>query len=142
MFEQDLAREQRQERQEERHDRHADHVAEIGARRGQHVLEGVRERTPALLDATTDDVEVALEQNEVRSLARDGHGALDRETGVRGVHGRGVVDTVAKEPDDVPGLLEREDDALLLVRVHLYEQVREFRCVPKGLVVQFVKLLA
>ena len=83
-----------------------------------------------------------FEQDEVRSLARDVHGALDREAGVRRVHRRGVVDAVAEKPDDVPGLLEREDDALLLVRVHLDEEVGLLRGVPQRLVVQFVELLA
>ena len=67
-------------------------------------------------------------------------GVLDREAGVGRVHGRRVVDAVAEEADDVAHLLQRQDDALLLVRIHLHEQVGPLGLAPQRLVVQLVEL--
>ena len=94
------------------------------------------------LDAAPDDVEAALEQHEVGGLARDVHGLVHRQAGVGRVHRGRVVDAVAEEADDVAGLLQREDDAFLLIRIDLDEQVGLLGRVPQRLVVQLVELRA
>ena len=92
-------------------------------------------RRPSSMPAP-DDVQVALQQHEVRGLARDVHRLLDREARVGRVHRRRIVHAVAEEADDVPIFLSDEDDALLLVRVDLDEQIRALRVAPQRLVVQ------
>jgi len=90
----------------------------------QHVLQGVRVGASTLLDAHPDDVEVLLEEDEVSSLAGHVDGGLDRQARVGAVHRRCIVDPVAEEADDVPGLLQGQNDALLLARVDLGEEDR------------------
>ena len=64
---------------------------------------------------------------------------LDGEAGVRRVHRRRVVHAVPQEPDDVPHLLQGEDDPLLLVRIDLDEQVGLLRRPPERLVLEVVE---
>ena len=39
------------------------------------------------------------------------------------MHGRRIVHAVAEKADDVPHLLDRQDDPLLLIGIHLHEQI-------------------
>ena len=82
----------------------------------------------------------ALQQHEVGGLPRDVDRLLHRQARVGGVHRRRVVDAVAQEADDVAHLLQRQDDALLLVRIDLDEEVGPLRGAPQRLVVQLVEL--
>src|SRR5947209_5876989 len=68
--------------------------------------------------------------------------ALDRDADVRGVERRRVVDSIAQEPDRVPGLLEREDDSLLLIRLHFREDVDRGRALAQGGVGELAQLAA
>jgi hypothetical protein len=106
VVQEDLASQERQERQEQRRCGHADHVAQVGAHRREHVLQGIREGLAAFLDATADDVQAPLEQDEIGG--RTGHidRLLNRETGVGRMHGRRIVHAVAEKADDVPHLLD------------------------------------
>jgi len=83
----------------------------------------------AFLDATANDVE--SRSSSTKSAASRATSTRPSTTaGVGRVHRRGVVDAVAEEPDDVPSSSAR-DDALLLVRIHLDEQVGVLRRVPE-----------
>ena len=68
--------------------------------------------------------QVLLQQHDVRRLLGHVHGAVHRDAHVGGVQRRGVVDAVAHVADHVARLPQREDDALLLVRLDLGEDVR------------------
>ena len=48
---------------------------------------------------------------------------VDRNADIGGVQRRSIVDAVAHVADDVAGLAQRENDALLLVRLDLGEDV-------------------
>ena len=73
-------------------------------------------RTPSHQDA-----QVLLQQDDVGRLLGHVHRVVHRDADVGGVQGRGVVDPVAHVADDVAGLLQGQDDPLLLVRLHLGE---------------------
>jgi hypothetical protein len=109
-------------RQQRRRERHADHVPEICARRNRDVLERVRERAPAVLHARAQDVEVALQEDDVGALACDVHGLIDRDADVGRVQCWGVVDSVPEVADRLARSLERAHDALLLLRIDLGEE--------------------
>ena len=66
-----------------------------------------------------------LRSSSTKSRRLAGHvdRLLDREAGVGRVHGGRVVDAVAQKADDVPHLLERQDDPLLLIRIDLDEEI-------------------
>jgi hypothetical protein len=64
-----------------------------------------------------------LEQDKIRSLARNINGSLDGQAHIRCVQRRHIIDSVADVPDNVPGFLEREDQALLLARFDLSENI-------------------
>ena len=76
------------------------------------------------------------------AVPRDVDRLLDRDAGVGRVHRRRVVDAVAEEADDVPGLLERQDDPLLLIGIDLRERSRCARPSPERFVVELVELRA
>ena len=122
VVEQDLLRDQRQERQERRRERHADHVAEVRARRNRDVLERIRKRAAPVLDPRAQDIEVALQEDDVGALAGDVHGLVDRNADVGRVQRGSVVDPVAEVADRVARALERTHDALLLLRIDLGEE--------------------
>ena len=121
--EQDLLRQQRQKRQEQRCARHAEHVSEIRAGGDEHVLERIGKGAPPLAHAIDQHFEVVLEQDEIGGLTRNIDRALDRQAHVRRVQGRHVVDSVADVADDVTGLLESENQALLLARFDFGEDI-------------------
>ena len=124
VVEQDLTGRQRQERQEQRRRRHADHVAEVGARGDQDVLERVGERLPPLLDAAADDVQARAPAARSRRppARRRPPAATERLVSAACMAGASLI-AVAQEADDVPHLLQRQDDAFLLIRIHLDEQI-------------------
>ena len=68
------------------------------------------------------DVEVALQQDDVGALACDVHGLVDRDADVGRVQRGGVVDAVPEVADRVARALERAHDALLLLRIDLGEE--------------------
>ena len=142
VVQEDLAGQERKERQEQRGGRHADHVAEVRAHRRQHVLQRVRKGLAAFLDASADDIQTSLEQDEIRRLPGHVNRLLNREARVRRVHGGRIVHAVAEKADDVPHLLERQDDPLLLVRIHLHEEIRGFGRAPERFVGQALKVTA
>ncbi len=76
-------------------------------------------RTPSISTSRS-----LLQQHDVGRLLGHVHGAVDGDADVRRVQGRGVVDAVAHVADHVPALAQRQDDALLLVRLDLGEDVR------------------
>ncbi len=121
VVQQDLGREHRQERQEQGGRGHADHVAEVGAGGDVDVLQRVGEGVPALVDALADHVEVVLEQHHVGRVPGHVDRGIDRDAHVGRVQCRCVVDAVAQVADHAPALLQRADDALLLVGLDLRE---------------------
>ena len=60
------------------------------------------------------DVQVALEQDNVGGVLGDVDGGRNGHADVRRVDGGRVVDAVAQEADDVVATLEREYDAVFL----------------------------
>ena len=66
-------------------------------------------------------------QDEVGRFAGDVHGPFDGDPDIGVVEGRCVIDAIAQVADDVPGLLQGADDALLLVGIDLGEQGRHAR---------------
>ena len=65
--------------------------------------------------------QVLLQQHDVGAFARDIDRGVDRNAHVGEVQRRRIVDPVAHIADRVPRLLQRADDALLLLRVDLGE---------------------
>ena len=51
---------------------------EIRTGRDQHVLQRVRKRLPSLLDAASDDVQSALQEDDIGRLSRDIDRIVDR----------------------------------------------------------------
>ena len=110
----DLDGEHGQEGQEEAAAHDAEHVAEVGARPHADVLDDVSEDLAALDDAVVQHEEALLQQDDVRRLLGHVHGGVHGDPDVRLLEGRGVVDAVPHEPDDVPLALQGLDDLLLL----------------------------
>ena len=81
-------------------------------------------------------VQPSLEEDEIGRLPRHVDRLFDRQTGVGGVHGRRVVDAVSEKSDDVPHLLQRENDAFFLIRIDFDEEICLLRDRPEGLVVK------
>ena len=81
-----------------------------------------------------------LQQHEIGGLLGHVHRLVHRDAHVGGVQGRGVVDPVAHVADDVTPLLQGQDDAFLLVGVHLDEEGRPLHDLPQRLVAQIVQL--
>jgi hypothetical protein len=67
------------------------------------------------------------------------HRGIHRDAHVGRVQRGRVVDAVAHVADHVAGLLQRQDDALLLVRVHLGEDRGALREMPQRLVAHLVE---
>ena len=84
------------------------------------VLANVRRpwRTPS-----SEHAQVLVEQHDRGRLLGHVDGAVDRDADVRGVQRGRVVDAVAHVADDAAGWRERADDALLLDRLDLGEDV-------------------
>ena len=123
VVEQDLRRQHRQEGQEYRGGRHAEHVAEVGAGAHHDVLADVGEGAPAFEHAVVQHLQVALEQDQIGRFLGHIHRRIDRQAHVRRMQRRRIVDAVAEIADDVAARLEREDDAVLLRRVHAAKQI-------------------
>ena len=83
-----------------------------------------------------------FEQHQIGSIFRHVHGRIHRDADVGGVQGRRVVDAVAHVADDVPGLLQGQDDALLLVGIHFGEDGGAFGGVPERLVAQVIQVVS
>ena len=113
---------------------HAEHVAEIGARRHEDVLEGIGEGRPPFPHPLQQNLQVFLQQNDVGRFPRHVDRAVDGKPGVGGVQGRGVVDAVPHETDDIAGLFRRQQDALLLVGLDLGEDIRLVDPMPESLI--------
>ena len=58
------------------------------------------------------------------------------------MHGRCVIDAIAKKSDDVAHFLQGQNDPLLLVGIDFGEEVGLLRGVPEGFVVQLVELMS
>jgi len=80
-------------------------------------------------------------EDEIRRFLGHVHCLVHGNADVRGVQGRRVIDAVAHVAHDVAGLLQRQDDALLLVGIHLREDGGVLRDVPECLVLQICHLL-
>ena len=61
---------------------------------------------------------------------------VDRQARVGRMHGRRIVDAVAKKPNDMAHLFQCEDDAFLLIGIDLHEQIRSLGGVPECFLVQ------
>ncbi len=88
-----------------------------------HVLQRVGEGRASLPHTLDQHIQILLQQHDVGDLLGHVHGALDGEADVGGVQRRGVVDPVAHVADDVARLAQGQDEALLLVGLHLGEHV-------------------
>ncbi|CAM5350633.1 hypothetical protein SSTU70S_00265 [Stutzerimonas stutzeri] len=142
IVQQDLLGQQRQERQEERRHSHADHVAEVGAGSQVDVLERVGEGAPAFIDALADQRQLVAQQHEVGGLLGHIHRGVHGDADIRGVQRRRVVDPVAEKAHHMTGLLQRADDALLLVGIDLGEQADAWRQVDQRLVAHLPQFAA
>ena len=85
------------------------------------IFERVGKGSPSILDAAAQAVEIAAQEDNVGTLARDIHGLLDRDADIGRMQSRCVVDAVAEISDRVPGLLQGADDPLLLLRIDFNE---------------------
>ena len=132
VVEQDLLGGERQERQQRRRQRHADHVAEIRAGRDADIFERVGEGAPAVLDAAAQNVEVALQQDDVGALAGDVDRLVDRDADIGRMQRRRIVDAVAEIADRMPDLLQGADDPLLLLGIDLDEEIGARRAGAKA----------
>ena len=56
------------------------------------------------------------------------------------MHGGRIVHAVAEKADDVPHLLDGQDDPFLLIRIHLHKEIRGFGRVPQRFVGQALKV--
>ena len=56
------------------------------------------------------------------------------------MHGRRVVHAVAEKADDVPHLLDRQDDPFLLIRIDLHEEIGGFGGAPQRFVRQALQV--
>ena len=121
IVEQDLRSEQWQKRQEQRSHGHAEHVAEVCTDGRQDVLVSVGKRPATFVDAVTQNVQVLFEQHKIRSIFRNILGGIHRDADVCSMQGWRVVNAVAHVADDMPGLLECQNDTFLLVGVHFGE---------------------
>src|SRR5262249_15995836 len=90
----------------------AEHVAEIGAGGHADVFEDSDEDLAALQHALFEHQQALFQQDDIGRLLGDVHGVIDRDAHIGRAQGRGVVDAVAHEADDVAFALERLDDAL------------------------------
>ena len=66
---------------------------------------------------------IVFEQDQIGGRTRDIGGAVDRDPDIGGVQRRRVVDAVAHEADDMAEPLQRQQDAMLLLRVDAAEQI-------------------
>ena len=64
-----------------------------------------------------------FEQDQIGRRARDIGGAIDRNPDIGGVQRRRVVDAVAHEADDMAEPLQRQQNAMLLLRVDAAKQI-------------------
>ena len=115
-------------------------MSKIRARRRRHTLERVCESPAALRDAAANGRQPGFEKDEIGRRTCHVDGALYRETRVGGMQCRRIVHAVAEQPDDVSGLLQRRDDALLLVRIDFDEAIGELHHVPERLVMERIEL--
>ena len=115
--EQNLFGQKRKKRKKKRRASHAEHVSEVRARRDEDVLKRVGKSAPAFAHAIHQHFKIALEQDKIRGLARNIDSAFHRETYIRGVQRRCVVNSIAQVTDNVAGFFERDDDPLLLHRL-------------------------
>ena len=83
-----------------------------------------------------------LEQHEVGRVFRDVDGLIHGDADVGRVQRGRIVDAVPEIADDVTGLLEREHDALLLVRIDLREEIGSLGYAPERFVAQQGELRA
>ena len=112
--EQNLFGQKWKEREKKRRASHAEHVSEVRTRRDEDVLKRVSKSAPAFAHAIHQHFKIALEQDKIRGLARNIDSAFHRETYIRGVQRRCVVNSIAQVTDNVAGFFERDDDPLLL----------------------------
>lgn len=74
--------EQRQERKEDTRYQHREHIPEVAADGHLEVFCHIRERAAPLYNAFVEDIEVFLEQYDIRYLLRDIDRSIDRDTDV------------------------------------------------------------
>jgi hypothetical protein len=115
---------------------------EVGARAHQDVLHDVGERPTPFPDPVVQDLEVPLEENQVRGILGHVDGVRDGDPNVGGVEGRGIVDAVAQEAHDVVVAFERKQDARLLRRGDAGEDVGPLGHRGQGRVGHAVQVLA
>ena len=132
--EQNLFGQKWKKRKKKRRARHAEHVSEVRARRDEDVLQRVGKSAPAFAHAIHQHFKIVLEQDKIRGLARDIDSAVHRETYIRGVQRRCVVNSVAEVTDNVAGFFERENDPLLLHRLDLGKNVDTWRATNKRMI--------
>ena len=101
----------------------AEHVAEVRAGAHADVLEDVDEDLAAFQHAFLQHHQALFQQDDIGRFLGDIHGVIDGDADIGGAQGRGVVDAVAHEPDDVALALEGLDDALLVRRGEAREDV-------------------
>ena len=123
VVEQNLLCGERQKGKERRGQRHADHIAEIGAGRDADVFERVREGSSPVLDPAAQDIEIRLHEDDVGTVTGNVRCLVDRNADVGRVQCRCIVDAVAEIADRAAGTLESADDALLLLRIDLDEEI-------------------
>ena len=116
IVEQDLNWQHRQERQDERGARHREHVSEIRTGAHHDIFHDIAEGAAAFAHAAFDNLQVMVEQNNIRGVLCDVHGAVDRDADIGGVKRGRIVDAVAEITHHMPATLERQDDAVLLRR--------------------------
>ena len=69
---------------------------------------------------------IFLQQHNIGGFLGDIYGVRYRNTHIGGMQRRCVVNTIRHITDDVPGLLERKNDSLLLVRLNFGKDLRVY----------------
>ena len=113
---QDVDGQQGQKGEENARDQDREHVSEVAADGHLQVFGHIGKCTAAFDDTFIQDVEVLLEENDVRDFLRDVHGGVDGDADVGLLQRQAIVDAVAHVADGVAIGLEGLNDALLLVR--------------------------